>query len=140
MIGAGSCFPHGAPERHNLESPPREVAVVEDDPSMRKSVARLLNAHGFATEVYASAEAFLSCASQNRFGCIVLDIHLSGMSGIELWHRLKDTDFRIKVIFITALDDGVLEAEAMKAGCVAYLHKPFPADVLIGAVNRALGA
>jgi len=114
------------------------VAVVEDDPSMRKSVARLLNAHGFATEGYASAEAFLNRATSSEIGCIVLDVHLGGISGIELWHRLKDGGSKIKVIFITAVDDQALEQEAVKAGCVAYLHKPFPAESLIDAIERAM--
>ena len=138
MIGAGHAFPHGASERHPLESQPRKVAVVEDDPSMRKSVARLLNAHGFATEGYASAEAFLNRATSSEIGCIVLDVHLGGISGIELWHRLKDGGSKIKVIFITAVDDQALEQEAVKAGCVAYLHKPFPAESLIDAIERAM--
>lgn len=105
---------------------------------MRKSVVRLLNAHGFATEGYASAEAFLNRSVSSDIGCIVLDVHLGGMSGIELWHRLKDLGSKIKVIFITAVDDQALESAAIQGGCIAYLHKPFPADKLISAVNSAL--
>ncbi len=138
MIGAGHALPHGPQKGIHLESQPRKVAVVEDDPSMRKSVIRLLNAHGFATEGYISAEAFLSRAMSNEISCIVLDVHLGGISGIELWNRLKAAGSKIKVIFITAVDDQALESEAIQGGCVAYLHKPFPADKLIGAVNRAL--
>ena len=122
-----------------MERAPRTVAVVEDDPSMRRSVERLLNAHGFATEGYSSAETFLHGDTKNRIGCLVLDIHLNGMSGIELRHRLKDAGSSLPVIFITAVDDKALELEGTQAGCVAYLHKPFPAVLLIGAVNRALG-
>lgn len=129
-----------APERRQLESPPRTVAVVEDDPSVRRSVERLLNANGFATEGHSSAEAFLGRANASGIGCLVLDIHLGGMSGIELWHRLKASGINLSVIFITAVEDEALELEAVKAGCVAYLHKPFPAELLIRAVNRALTA
>jgi FixJ family two-component response regulator len=114
------------------------VAVVEDDPSMLRSVERLLNAHGFATEGYSSAEAFLHRDTATRIGCIVLDIHLGGMSGIELRSRLKDAGSSLPVIFITAVDDKALELEGAQAGCVAYLHKPFPASSLIGAVSKAL--
>lgn len=138
MIGAGHALPHGPQKGIHLESQPRKVAVVEDDPSMRKSVARLLNAHGFATEGFVSAEAFLSRAILSEISCIVLDVHLGGISGIELWHRLKDSGSKIKVIFITAVDDQALESAAIQGGCIAYLHKPFPADKLISAVNRAL--
>lgn len=81
------------------------MAVVEDDPSMRRSVERLLNAHGFVTEGYASAEAFLHRDTKSRIGCLVLDIHLRGMSGIELRHRLKSAGSKLPVVFITAVDD-----------------------------------
>jgi len=121
-----------------LERLPRTVAVVEDDPSMRRSVERLLNAYGFPAEGYSSAETFLGRDAAIQISCIVLDVHLGGMSGIELWHRLKDSGSTLPVIFITAVDDDALELEAIQAGCVGYLHKPFPASLLIGAVNKAL--
>lgn len=114
------------------------MAVVEDDPSMRKSVERLLNAHGFVTEGYLSAEGFLNRDPVSRIDCMVLDIHLDGMSGIELRRRLTASGSKVPVIFITAVDDGALEQEALQAGCVAYLHKPFPAASLIAAINEAL--
>ncbi|PDT80333.1 response regulator [Sinorhizobium sp. BJ1] len=121
-----------------METRPRTVAVVEDNPSMRTSVERLLNTCGLTTEGYSSAEAFLSHATPAELGCIVLDIHLAGMSGIELRYRLKTAHPRLAVIFITAIDDDGLELEARKVGCVAYLHKPFPAASLVGAVKEAL--
>jgi FixJ family two-component response regulator len=121
-----------------LESPPRTVAIVEDDPSMRRSIERLLGAHGYKTEGYVSAESFLTRGSVSDLICIVLDIHLGGMSGIELGRALKETVPRPIVIFITAVDDEALEVEALEAGCAAYLHKPFPAASLIGAIERAL--
>ncbi|MQX45770.1 response regulator [Sinorhizobium medicae] len=71
-------------------------------------------------------------------GCVVLDMHLGGKSGIELLHRLRAFGINLPVIFITAVEDEGLELEAVKAGCVAFLHKPFPAFILISAVNRAL--
>jgi FixJ family two-component response regulator len=114
------------------------VAVVEDDPSMRTSVERLLNAHGFVTAAYSSAEGFLNRDSANQIDCVVLDIHLDGMSGIELRRRLTALGSKVPVIFITAVDDGPLEQEALQAGCVAYLQKPFPAASLIGAINKTL--
>lgn len=119
---------------------PRTVAVVEDNPSMRTSVERLLNACGLTTEGYSSAEAFLSHATPAELGCIVLDIHLAGMSGMELRRRLKTVHSKLPVIFITAIDDDALELEARRVGCVAYLHKPFPAASLIDAINEALAA
>ncbi|UIJ91194.1 response regulator (plasmid) [Sinorhizobium meliloti] len=127
-----------APERRHLVSPPRKVAVVEDDASVRRSVERLLTVNGFATEGYSSAEAFLSRANVSQIGCVVLDMHLGGKSGIELLHRLRAFGINLSVIFITAVEDERLELEAVKAGCVAFLHKPFPAFMLISAVNKAL--
>jgi FixJ family two-component response regulator len=121
-----------------LESPPRTVAVVEDDPSMLRSIERLLNAHGYETEGYASAETFLESDFAGAIGCLVLDIHLGNMSGIELRRRLRDSGFRLPVIFVTAVDDEALEAEAVDAGCVAYLHKPFAAKLLIAAIHQAM--
>lgn len=120
-----------------MESPARIVAVVDNDPSMRRSVERLLKVNGYVAEGHSSAEAFLNSADLSQIGCVVLDIHLGGM-GIALWHRLRDTGIDLSIIFITALEDEALERETVKAGCVAYLHKPFPGDLLIGAVNRAL--
>jgi len=121
-----------------LENSPGTVAVIDDNPSMRRSVERLLNANGFITEGYASAEAFLGNAQTGGVRCLVLDIHLGGMSGIELWHHLKQAGISLPVIFITAVDDEVLGQEAVKAGCIAYLQKPFPAESLVAAINRAL--
>jgi FixJ family two-component response regulator len=121
-----------------LERPPSTVAVVEDDPSMRRSVRRLLNAYGFLTEEYSSAEAFLSRDGAIKIDCLVLDVDFGGMSGIELQRQLKDCGSKLPVIFITALEDGAIETEAVKTGCIAYLHKPFPANLLIDAINKAL--
>jgi FixJ family two-component response regulator len=115
------------------------VAVVEDDPDMRKGLQRLLNVHGFDTEVFTSAEAFLAGEAKTQAMCLVLDIHLGGMSGIELRRRLFASDCKLPIIFITAVDDEAIEREAMETGCVAYLRKPFPANLLIGAIDKAAG-
>lgn len=106
---------------------------------MLRSVQRLLKLHGFPTEGYPSAESFLSLAQLQNIRCIVLDIHLGGMSGVELWQHLKQVGTSPPVIFMTAVEDDALEKAALSAGCVAYLRKPFPAESLIFAVNTALG-
>ena len=121
-----------------MESLPRTVAVVEDDPSMRRSIERLLNAHGHQTLGYASAETFLETDVADTIGCLVLDVHLAVMSGIQLRRRLRDFGSSLPVIFITAVDDEALEMEARNAGCVAYLRKPFVAKFLLSAVDDAL--
>lgn len=81
------------------------VAVVDDDPSMLRATEDLLGAHGFATKVFASAEAFLDCGAATQVDCLLLDIHLGGMSGIELRRHLKVSNSGLPVIFMTALDD-----------------------------------
>ncbi|KQV79635.1 response regulator [Rhizobium sp. Root1220] len=116
------------------------VAVVDDDASIRRSVGRLLNAYRFAAVEYASAEAFLAQYERTDAACLVLDIDLGGgISGIELQRRLKESGSNIPVIFITALEDRRLQAEAVRAGCIAYLQKPFAGSDLIGAISKALG-
>jgi FixJ family two-component response regulator len=117
----------------------RLVAVVEDDPDMRKGLKRVLNVHGFDTEVFPSAEAFLAAEAKTEAVCLVLDIHLGGMSGIELRRQLFASDCKLPIIFITAVDDEAIEREALETGCVAYLRKPFPANLLIGAIDKAAG-
>ena len=116
----------------------RTVAVVDDDTSLRRSVGRLLNDYGFAAVEYASAEAFLRHDVKTPIDCLVLDIDLGGMSGIEL-RKLKGAGAKLPIIFITALEDTRLQSEAEQAGCIAYLRKPFAGSVLIDAVKKALG-
>jgi FixJ family two-component response regulator len=113
------------------------VTVVDDDPTMLKAIARLLGAKGFDVEAFASAEAFLAGGTATKATCLILDIHLSGMSGIELRHRLAASGSRLPVIFITALDDEATRREAMKAGCVAFLRKPFLSRLLLDAIEKA---
>ena len=113
------------------------VAIVEDDPIMRRGLKRLLNALGYEAETFESAEAFLLVASESRAKCLVVDIGLPGISGIEMRRRLKDP--RLSIIFMTAADDEYTRRQAMDAGCVAYLQKPFTADVLNEAIRKAPG-
>ena len=121
-----------------MERRPQTVAVVEDDPGMRRCVERALNLHGFEAEIFPSAEAFLGRDPDSRVACLVLDIHLPGMSGLELRRRLTAAGSTLPVIFITAVDHDAVETAAIQAGCAAYLHKPFSAELLITAVTNAL--
>jgi FixJ family two-component response regulator len=116
---------------------PRVIAVVDDDASMLKGIERLLGACGFATKVFVSAEAFLELDASAEFDCLLVDIHLGGMSGIELRHHLKASGCTLPVIFMTAFDDEATRMQAHSAGCVAFLHKPFAANLLMGAIEQA---
>lgn len=118
----------------------RTIAVVDDDASIRRSVGRLVNAYGFANVEYASAEAFLLRDPAVVIDCLVLDIDLGGISGIELQRRLKETGVDLPVIFITALEDDRLRTAAEGEECIAYLRKPFAGSVLIAAIRKALGS
>jgi FixJ family two-component response regulator len=114
------------------------VAVIEDDAAMRKGIERLLNAHGFGTESYASAEEFMAARDLGAATCMVLDIGLEGISGIELRRRMMASGCAIPTIFITGQDDPATLHEAEELGCVACLLKPFPASKFIRAINEAL--
>ena len=114
------------------------VAVVDDDAGMLKSIERLLKAYKFEPAVFTSAEAFLEGPAAGAASCLVLDIHLGGMSGIDLRRRLSAAGSRLPVIFISAVDDEIVHEEAIESGCVAYLRKPFLAHLLIGAINKAI--
>jgi len=113
------------------------VAVIDDDPSMLRAAENLLDAHGFATKVFASAEEFLARGVATQVDCLLLDIHLGGMSGIELRRQLKVSGSGLPVIFMTALDDEAMCSQALKEGCVALLRKPFQARQLIDAIGKA---
>ena len=115
------------------------VAVVEDDPGMRKSIERLLRASGYGTEIFTSAEDFVECGSESAFA-LVLDIHLPGMSGIELRRRMIAAGSLLPVIFITAFDDATLRVEALASGCIDYLYKPFESHHLIEALEKCRNA
>ena len=116
----------------------RTVAVVDDDPSILGSVRELLNAEGFNTELFASAEGFLASGVIPRVDCLLLDIQLAGASGIELQDHLEACGSKLPVIFMTGLDDEALHRQALNAGCVALLHKPFLEHQLIDAIEKAV--
>jgi FixJ family two-component response regulator len=111
------------------------IAVVEDDPSMLKGLSRLLSAHGFRVQKFTSAEAFLSGIKSCEAKCLVVDIHLGGISGIDLKRRLTTCGSDFPVIFMTANHNEATRQDAFRAGCIAYLRKPFLAELLIEAIN-----
>jgi FixJ family two-component response regulator len=114
------------------------VAVVDDDPSMLRAAERLLDAYGFVTKSFSSAEEFLGGGAATQVDCVLLDIHLGGLSGIELRRQLKSSRPALPVIFMTALDDEALHQKSLEADCIACLRKPFPARQLIDAIEKAV--
>ncbi len=113
------------------------VCVVDDDPAILKAVKRLLTAHEFYAELFASAEDFNDRADLGRAFCLVLDIHMGGMSGIELWRDLADRGISLPTIFISADDSDTTRKATTDIGCIAHLRKPFSAKSLIDAIGKA---
>ncbi len=117
----------------------RLVAVVDDDISVRESLESLIRSVGMQVKVFASAEEFLTAAHPRNADCLVLDVRLPGMSGLELHHHLLAHDRKLPVIFITAhASDDRARLEARSDWTVAYLTKPFGEDELLDAVDAAL--
>lgn len=115
------------------------IAVIDDDASVRRALQRLLRSAGFAVETYATAREFLDAGQWAQTACLVLDIHLPGMSGFELQEHLVVSGAPIPIVFITAHDDTAMRERASRAGAVGYLRKPFDQGTLIEAIGRAIG-
>jgi FixJ family two-component response regulator len=119
---------------------PKVVAVVDDDPSVRRSAGRLLSLLGYIPELYASAEEFFDAAMGTKAICLILDIELGGSSGIELARRLRNAGCAIPVIFMTGdRDNESYKRLALEVGCVAFFHKSVSADALIEALLNIPG-
>jgi FixJ family two-component response regulator len=124
-------------EPRPVSAVPKTIAIVDDNAAVLKGIERLLNAHGFATKGFSSAESFLASKPTNGIDCVLLDIHLGGMSGIALRRQLSASGSTLPVIFMTAFDDQATRQQAQAAGCVAYLRKPFAGSLLIEAIAHA---
>jgi FixJ family two-component response regulator len=116
------------------------IAIVDDDDSLRVALQGLLKATGFSAEAYASAEEFLKSGQQQQTGCLITDIRMPGMSGLELQAKLNADRCRIPIIFLTAHGDEKMRMQALRAGAVEFLAKPFDAEALLDNVRAALEA
>lgn len=114
------------------------VAVVDDDESVCRSLSRLLRAAHFQPIPYLSAEALLADTKHPRFDCLVLDIRLGGISGLELRRRLSAVNDRTPVVFITSHDEPGVRAEAEASGCAGYFRKTDPGEQMIEAITRVV--
>jgi FixJ family two-component response regulator len=112
------------------------VAIIEDDDGMRRALQRILETEGYVTELHATAEEYLVGAAQTRARCMVLDLRLPGMSGVELMTRLRSQERGLPTILVTGFDLQVQWAELLGADCC--LVKPFPPEILLQAVHRCL--
>lgn len=114
------------------------VSIVDDDASVREALNGFIRSAGFRAETFPSAEDFLASNNLHKTSCIVVDVHMPVMTGLELQCRLNSRRCRIPMIFITAHDDPAVRVQALRAGAVDFLSKPFNADVLLSAIHAAL--
>jgi FixJ family two-component response regulator len=120
------------------EQSSRLIAIVDDDPSVQCALQDLIESEGLATLCFGSAEQFLDSGAQHTAGCLIADIRMPGMSGIELQAKLKADRCRIPIIFITAHGDAKTRIQAMRDGAVEFLTKPFDNAVLLETVYAAV--
>ena len=114
------------------------VAIVDDDDLMRSALQGMLKSVGLSSQAFASAEEFLTSGQQHETGCLIADIRMPGMSGLELQAKLNAECCRIPTIFITAHGDAKMRMQALRAGAVEFLAKPFDDEALLGSVRAAL--
>jgi len=116
------------------------VAIVDDDESIRSALFGLMKAIGLPARTFASAEEFLDSNEQRRTGCLIADIRMPGMSGLELQATLNAADCRIPIIFVTAHGDEKMRLQALRAGALELVAKPFNHEALVARVRAALGS
>ena len=114
------------------------IAIVDDDPSVQNALQDLIESDGLSARCFGSAEKFLESGEQHRAACLIADIRMPGMSGLELQAKLKAERCRIPIIFITAHGDAKMRVQAMRDGAVEFLTKPFDNAVLLETVQAAL--
>ena len=124
--------------RSPITALPPTIFIVDDDASVRKGLARLLDSLGFKTETFASADEFLKRERYEGIGCIVLDVRMPGLSGMDLQEELSKADYIMPIIFITGHGDIPMSVKAMKKGAVDFLPKPFDEHELIDALKKAI--
>jgi FixJ family two-component response regulator len=115
------------------------IAIVDDDPAVRESLRALLRSIGYVTHIYASAEELLASSTLKTIDCIISDVRMPGMSGVELHARLKVEGWLLPFILTSAFSEEGLEARALAAGVYAFLKKPFRQEILVRHLRFALG-
>lgn len=114
------------------------ISIVDDDDALRSSLENLIRSVGWRAQSFSSAEAFLRSNKANETGCLILDMRMPGMSGLELQSQMAVNNSHLPIIFITAHEDYDQKAKALQAGAVAFLYKPFYQEELLNAIDAAL--
>src|SRR5262245_13469724 len=124
----------------DVEARLHTIAVVDDDPSLGKALARLLSVFGYGVELFASAPDFLSEATRSQAQCMVVDIDLGDASGLDLVRQLSSYGFRIPTIFMSGSQNDSVLTQCRDLGGIAFLRKPFAHNVLMDAISKAVGS
>jgi FixJ family two-component response regulator len=114
------------------------ISIIDDDDALRSSLENLIRSIGLRAQGFSSAEAFLRSNQVHETGCLILDVRMPGMSGLELERLMTVSNSRLPIIFITAHQDEGRRTQALKAGAVAFLYKPFYEEELLNAIDAAL--
>ena len=123
-----------------MQSTEKSVYIVDDDEAVRKALTRSLEQRGFSVSTYASAEAFLAAYQHESPGCLVLDVRMPGINGLELQEILAEKQIPLPIIFITGHGDIPMSVRAMKGGATDFLEKPYPVEMLVERLEAALEA
>ena len=115
------------------------IAIIDDHAAIRDAMAALVRTLGYRTEVYSSGEEFIEAAMKSEASCLLVDIELGDITGVELVRHLSDMGLTFPVIFMTGSQDALIRKQATEVGSVAYLLKPFPTNHLVEAINEAIG-
>ena len=113
------------------------IAIVDDDPTVRDALCRLMDSAGLTAEAFARAEEFLASPSREKTTCLILDVRMPGMNGLELQRRLVASGWKVPIIFISAHADEQVRADAIQAGAVEFFEKPFSSRALLKAIRAA---
>jgi FixJ family two-component response regulator len=130
--------PHYQYKWDNRVSELFRISVVDDDESVREAINDLMDCVGLSAEAFSSAEDFLNSRALHNTACLIVDVRMPGMSGLELQRHLAAAGFNIPIIFISAHDDGEARSRALQAGAVDFLKKPFTEDALLSAIGDSL--
>jgi len=116
------------------------IAIVDDDPDLCVALELLISSWGFQTEIYGSGEEFINAAKTTKSKCLLVDIQLGDITGLELGRQLSAMGFAFPIIFMTGSHEEAFQQRAFDFGCVAFLYKPFPSDQLFESIMKATSA
>jgi FixJ family two-component response regulator len=121
-----------------MKAKPNLISLVDDDESIRRTMTLLIQSFGFQAAVFDCAESLLKCHQLHETSCLIVDVQMPGMNGLQLQRHLASSGYKIPIIFITAYDNKESRQQAMQAGAVAFLSKPFDDELLLETIRATL--